>query len=202
MILNIQRFEQAVAKLDAANAADPNQEVFEGVCYPKELLYARRMSAMLQNFVPDPSEVLQLAARCQHICRWKIPRSKYPMDTVGYNCWRIELYKFHCEVAGEILREVGYGESVIADVQSLLRKDRIKTNPESQILEDVASLVFLQHYLEDFIKKFSSFDEDKFMNILRKIWKKMSSEGRIAALKLNVHAELYDLLGKVSVSAG
>ena len=135
MILNIQRFEQAVSRLDAANAADPNQEVFEGVCYPKTPVRQTHECHAAEFCTGSLGTVLQLAARCQHICRWKIPRSKYPMDTVGYNCWRIELYKFHCEVAGEILREVGYGESVIADVQSLLRKDRIKTNPESRYLK-------------------------------------------------------------------
>jgi hypothetical protein len=197
MIANIPRFEHAFVKFDAANAADPNQEVFEGVIYPKELLYAKRMTAMLKHFEPDASEILQLAARCQHICRWKISRNNYPMDRVGYHCWRIELYKFHGEIAGGIMREAGYDEEIIANVQALLRKEKLKVNPESQILEDVAGLVFLQYYLVDFVNKYSHFEEEKLLNILRKTWKKMSEKGRITALKFNFTSELRAVINKV-----
>ncbi len=198
---NIPRFEQAFVKFDAANAADPNQEVFEGVIYPKELLYDKRMTAMLKHFEPDASEILQLAARCQHICRWKIPRNNYPMNKVGYKCWRIELYKFHGEITGEIMREVGYGEEIIANVQALLRKEKLKTNPESQILEDVVGLVFLQYYLVDFVNKYSHFEEEKLLNILRKTWKKMSDKGHITALEFNFTSELRAVINKALTAA-
>lgn len=201
MIVNISRFEQAFVKFDAANATDPNQDVFEGVIYPKELLYAKRMTAMLKHFEPDASEALQLAARCQHICRWKISRSNYPMDRVGYKCWRVELYKFHGETAGGIMREVGYDEEMIASVQALLRKEKLKTNPESQILEDVVGLVFLQYYLVDFVNKYSHFEEEKLLNILRKTWKKMSEKGHITALKFNFSPELQAVIHKVLTAA-
>lgn len=197
MIVNIPRFEQALIKFDAANAADPNLDVFEGVTYPEELLYSKRMTAMLKHFEPDASEILQLAARCQHICRWKIPRDNYPMDRVGYKCWRMELYKFHGEISGEIMREVGYNEEMIANVQALLRKERLKTNPESQSLEDVVGLVFLQYYLVEFVNKYSYFEEEKLLNILRKTWKKMSEKGHITALKCNFTSELRVVINKV-----
>lgn len=201
MIANIPRFEQAFVKFDAANAADPNQDVFEGVTYPKELLYSKRMTAMLKYFEPDASETLQLAARCQHICRWKISRNNYPMDRIGYKCWRMELYKFHGEITGEIMREVGYDEEMIANVQALLRKEKLKTNPESQSLEDVVGLVFLQYYLVDFVNKYSYFEEEKLFNILRKTWKKMSEKGHITALKFNFTSELWTVINKVLVVA-
>lgn len=194
---NIPRFEQAFVKFDAANAADPNQDVFEGVTYPKELLYSKRMTAMLKYFEPDASETLQLAARCQHICRWKISRNNYPMNRIGYKCWRMELYKFHGEITGGIMREVGYDEEMIADVQALLRKEKLKTNPESQILEDIVGLVFLQYYLVDFVNKYSYFEEEKLLNILRKTWKKMSEKGHITALKFNFTSELRVVINKV-----
>lgn len=197
MIINISRFEQAYVKFDAANAADPNQDVFEGVTYPKELLYSKRMTAMLKHFEPDASETLQLAARCQHICRWKISRDNYPMDKVGYKCWRMELYKFHGEITGGIMREVGYDDEIIANVQALLRKEKLKTNPESQILEDVVGLVFLQYYLIDFINKYNHFEEEKLLNILRKTWKKMSEKGHITALKFNFTSELRVVINKL-----
>lgn len=201
MIVNVPRFEQAFVKFDAANAADPNQDVFEGVIYPKELLYAKRMTAILKHFEPDASETLQLAARCQHICRWKISRNNYPMDRVGYKCWRIELYKFHGETAGGIMREVGYDEEMIANVQALLRKEKLKINPESQILEDVVGLVFLQYYLVDFVSKYTHFEEEKLLNILRKTWKKMSEKGHITALKFNFPPELQAVIHKVLTAA-
>jgi hypothetical protein len=196
MIANIPRFEQAFVKFDAANAGDPNQDVFEGVSYPKELLYSQRMTAMLKHFEPEASEKLQLATRCQHICRWKIPRENYPIDRVGYKCWRIELYKFHGKITGEIMREVGYDEEMIAKVQALLRKENLKTNPESQILEDVVGLVFLQFYLVDFVNKYSYFEEEKLLNILRKTWKKMSEKGRMTALKFTFSPELREVINK------
>jgi len=196
MIADMPRVEQAFVKFDAANAADPNQEILDGVLYPKELLYAKRMTAMLTHFAPEPSETLQLAARCQHICRWKIPRNSYPMDRVGYKRWRIELYKFHGETAGIIMREVGYDEKMIVKVQALLRKEKLKANPESQILEDVVGLVFLQYYLVDFVNKYSYFEEEKLLNILRKTWKKMSEQGHVTALKLNFTSELRVVINK------
>lgn len=189
--------EQAFFKFDAANATDPNQELFNGVIYPKELLYAKRMTAMLKHYKPDASDTLQLAARCQHICRWKIPRTNFPMDRVGYKCWRIELYKFHGETAGRIMREVGYDDEIITNVQALLRKEKIKVNPECQILEDVVGLVFLEYYLADFINKYSHFEEEKLLNILRKTLKKMSEKGREAALKCNFTSELQVVINKV-----
>lgn len=185
MISDKRRFDQAIAKFDAANAQDPNKEVFEGKEHPKELLYAHRMSAMLQRFAPDASEALQLAVRAQHICRWKIPRDSYPMDKAGYMQWRTFLYRYHGETAGEIMREAGYDEEMIGKVKSLLRKEKLKLNPETQTLEDIADLTFLQHYLEAFVSKYSHYEEEKLLDILRKTWKKMSEKGHEAALKLD-----------------
>lgn len=184
MIANTERLKQALAKFDAVNADDPNQEMFEGKSHPKELLYAQRMTAMLDRFAPDASEAVQLAVRCQHICRWKIPRNTYPMDGEGYKRWRTNLYKFHGDTAGAIMREVGYDDEIIGKVQALLRKERLKVNPDTQLLEDVVDLVFLEHYLEDFVNKYSSAGEAKMIDILRKTWKKMSPQGHEAALKL------------------
>lgn len=185
MITNTARFQQAISRFDAANAQDPNQEMFEGKSYPKELIYAQRMTAMLDQFAPDASEAVQLAVRCQHICRWQKPRSDYAMDGVGYKQWRTNLYKFHGDTAGTIMREVGYDDDMIAKVQALLRKEKLKVNPETQLLEDVVDLVFLQHYLADFVVKYSHYDEEKLLGILRKTWRKMSDKGHEAALKLN-----------------
>lgn len=196
MINDASRFRQALAKFDAANAQDPNREMFEGKSYPKELIYAQRMTAMLEKFAADASEAVQLAVRCQHICRWQKPRSDYPMDGVGYKQWRTNLYKFHGDTAGNIMREAGYDDEIISRVQALLRKEKLKVNPETQLLEDVVDLVFLQHYLADFVAKYSHYEEEKLLGILRKTWRKMSEAGHAAALKLNYTPEILAVIQK------
>ncbi len=187
MISDPVRFEKAIERFDAANTEDPNKEVYEGVEYPKELIYARRMTAWLERLVPDASESLRLAARCQHIRRWTIPRSDYPMDRRGYKRWRTNLAKYHAETAGAILKDVGYDDDTIGRVRTLLRKEGLKRDPEVQLLEDVICLVFLENYFSDFAKQH---DEEKLINILRKTWKKMSPQGHQAALGLNFPGDL------------
>lgn len=196
MIADKSRFEKTMAIFDAANSEDPNKEISGGKTYPKELLYAQRMSAMLKHFAPDASELVQLAVRCQHICRWKIPRDTYPMDVNGYKRWRISLYKFHGEVAGEIMRDAGYDDETIIRLQAMLRKEKLKTNPDTQLLEDVVDLVFLQHYLGDFVAKYSHYEEEKLLDILRKTWRKMSDTGHAAALKLDYTPEMLAVVQK------
>ena len=174
MIDDQKRFESAIARFDAANAEDPNRD--EG--QPKELLYAQRMSAMLARFAPDASEVVRLAVRAQHIQRWKTPRSSYPMDRPGYLQWRTGLYKFHAETAGRILQETGYDAETIERVKDAVGKKGLKVNAETQLLEDVTDLVFLEHYLTGFAALHPEYDEAKWIEIIRKTWQKMSQAAR------------------------
>ena len=177
-----ERFDQAIRGIDHANSQDP---------HGKELLYSQRMSQWLDRIDPAASEPLRLAARAQHIRRWTIPRSSYPMDRIGYLTWRTTLYKFHADEVSRILRDVGYDEPTIARVASLVRKDRIKTDPEAQTLEDVACLVFLENEFPTFA---AAHDHEKVINILRKTWKKMSNQGRAEALKLDMPPNAQKLL--------
>ncbi|MDH5536607.1 MAG: DUF4202 domain-containing protein, partial [Betaproteobacteria bacterium] len=133
-------FERAVARFDAVNGEDPNLEQGEGTPQPKELLYARRMSAMLERFAPDAPEAVRLAARCQHIRRWDIPRVDYPRTPAGYKEWRTRLQRHHAEIAGKILRGAGYGDDMVGRVASLLKKEKLKRDLDSQLLEDVVAL--------------------------------------------------------------
>jgi hypothetical protein len=112
-----QRFERAIALFDAANALDPNKEMVDGQEWPKEQLYAQRMTEMLNRFEPDASESVRLACRAQHIQRWKSPRSGFPMTTDGYQQWRTLLYKFHADTAGELMKEAGYEDEMIEQVK-------------------------------------------------------------------------------------
>lgn len=178
---------------DAANAEDPNKEEADGKTYPKELLYAIRMSGKLDEFAPQASEALKLTARCQHIRRWEIPRESYDMDRTGYLKWRQDLKKFHADKATEILESIGYPREITDRVAFLLQKKKLRRDPETQTLEDVICLVFLQYYLEPFMEKHP---EDKLIDILRKTWGKMSEEGRDAALRLPLSENSRKLIGK------
>ena len=172
---------KAYQLFDEANSKDPNTEEWNGKTYPKELLYAIRLTSQLYEFSPTASEALRLTARCQHIRRWEIPRESYEFNRAGYLQWRQNLKKFHVEVVDKILREVGYGQEIINQVTYLLEKKQLKKNEDTQILEDVICLVFLEFYFEPFAKKHP---EDKLVGILQKTWLKMSTEGQEAALRL------------------
>lgn len=170
MIANQERFAKAIALFDAANAQDPNQD--EG--QPKELLYARRMTDMIGRFAPAASEVAQLAVRAQHIQRWTVPRSSYPLGKPGYFAWRTGLYRFHAETAGALMEQAGYDAATIEQVKAAVGKQGIKTNSDTQMLEDVSSLVFIEHYMLGFAGQHAEYSEDKWLDIIRKTWKKMS----------------------------
>jgi len=178
---------------DEANKQDPNTEVFEGTTYPKEVLYGIRMTERLNAFDPNASEALRLTARCQHICRWEIPRESYEMNREGYLRWRQELKKFHATKAASILEDVGYDKETIDNVKFLLQKKQLKKNEETQTLEDVICLVFLEFYFEPFAHKHP---ENKTIDILQKTWRKMSPKGQEAALKLPLSKFSLDLITK------
>lgn len=194
MIENQERFNKAVALFDAANAQDPNQDNGQ----PKELLYAKRMSEMIGRFAPDASEAAQLAVRAQHIRRWTVPRGTYPMTKDGYLAWRSGLYKFHADTAGELMRAAGYDEAMIEGVKKAVGKRGIKTNPETQLLEDIANLVFIEHYMLDFAGTKPDYDEAKWLDIIRKTWGKMSKSARAFALagKIRLPEALVPLITK------
>ena len=175
------RFETAIAIIDKKNAEDTNTYQVEGLEYPKELLYSQRMTRTLLQFEPNASKALQIAARAQHICRWKIQRNEYTIDRVGYLKWRETLKKMHADITGEILQQVGFDTQFIDRVQKIILKKLIKKNEESQILEDIICLVFLDYYFDEFAAKHA---DEKIIDILKKTWVKMSDKGHEAALKL------------------
>ncbi len=152
-----------------------------GVGYPLELLYARRLSEWVLKLKPDASEALRLAARCQHLCRWEIPRGRYPEGRTGYLRWRRDLQEFHARKSGEVLREVGYDPDTIARVQGLNLKRDLGSDPDCQVLEDALCLAFLQFQFADLAART---DDRTVLNALRKSWAKMSVRGRSAALDL------------------
>jgi len=177
-----QRYQAAIAAFDKANAEDPNKEVFEGNTYPKELLYAQRMTDMQERYAPDASEAVKLACRAQHIQRWKSARSSFPMDRQGYLQWRTGLYKFHAETAGSLMKQAGYDDEMIERVKAIVSKKALKVNPETQMMEDVVDLVFIEHYMLQFAGQHPEYDEAKWIEIVKKTWNKMSARAHDFAL--------------------
>ncbi|NRS90547.1 hypothetical protein HNQ02_003492 [Flavobacterium sp. 7E] len=184
-------FYTASELIDAENAQDPNSELFESKSYPKELLYSKRMYTQLMEFYPEASEEVQIASKAQHICRWKIARNSYPMDRLGYLTWRGELKKFHAGTTASILEKVGYDAAFITRVSFLIEKKQLKKDEETQLLEDVICLVFLEFYLDPFVQKH---DREKMKNIILKTWSKMSDKGHQEALKINYSATNLQLI--------
>ncbi len=175
------KLEQALERFDAMNAEDPNTETVDGEERPKELVYGRRMSERLAVFAPGAPETVKLAVRAQHLRRWLLPRSDFPMDRAGYLTWRTRCAKMHADLAAGVLEEVGYEPDTVARVKKILTKRGLKSDPEVQLLEDTACLVFLEHYAAEFAGKHP---EEKVIDIVQKTWKKMSDAGHAAALQL------------------
>ncbi len=184
-------FQNASTWIDAENAQDPNHETDQSTNYPKELLYSNRMYKRLLDFHPNASEAVQIAAKAQHICRWKIARESYTMDRLGYLKWREDLKKFHAKTTATILEKAGYDTEFIDRVSFLIEKKLLKKDEETQLLEDVICLVFLEYYLDPFVHKH---DREKMKNIILKTWNKMSEKGQQQALKINFSPENLELI--------
>ena len=193
------RFQQVIRSIDEANGEDPNSEVVDGVAQPKEQLYGVRMQKWVEELDPGAPEALRIAARSQHIRRWEIPRSDYPMDRKGYLRWRTTLYGFHADKASEILRAAQYDDEKIERVRTLLQKRNLRTDADVQTLEDAAALVFLEHHLDDFLKR-DDIGEEKAINIIRKTWKKMTERGHEAASALALSEKSAALLERALTS--
>lgn len=175
------RYHKALQMFDSAHQEDPRVIVVQGQEIPWSLLYHQRLHHWVEQLDNNASESLLLAARCQHLRRWRIPRSDYPMNRTGYHRWRKTLLRYHSQQAGEILEESGYPEETIQRVQTLLLKLRMKLDTEVQLFQNAICLVFLENELADFLDKH---EEKKVADILQKTWKKMSSQGHRVALDL------------------
>ena len=161
-------YAKALALIDAANNEDPNQASADGKEWPKELLYSERMSDMLERYKPDADDPMKLAIRAQHIERWKSPRNAYPMDRIGYLKWRKDLYKIQANTAAKLLLEAGYGDEEVDRVRNSVAKKNIKGNPDTQLLEDVTDLVFMEYYMLEFVGKHPDYTEEKWVEIIQK----------------------------------
>ena len=194
-----ENLSKTISLIDIANKQDPNIQIDEhGKEWPKELLYSMRMTEMLERYTPGADEVAQISMRGQHIQRWTSPRSSFPMDRQGYLQWRTQLYKFHANTTAAIMQQVGYDEDSIERVKKAIGKKGIKVNPDTQLLEDVTDLVFIEYYMTAFVEKNTGYDEEKWLSIVRKTWDKMSENAHQFALsgKLKLPEPLIPLIQK------
>jgi hypothetical protein len=177
-------------RVDRAHSGDPTR--VDG--RPAELVYADRMEAWVRRLVPDASPLLLLAARCQHLERWTIPRDAYPMDRGGYNQWRRTLHTKQAERARELLIESGVSEAEADEVATWVSKTGLRRNPGTQALEDAACLVFLENEIESFAADHEDYSAEKFRTILARIWKKMSPAARDEAGALHLREDIAAML--------
>ncbi len=173
--------ERAIARFEAAHQEDPRRLEIDGKSVPWSVHYHRRLLHWVLHFDQGASVPLRLAAACQHIRRWDIPRSDYRAGRRGYRRWRSELANMHAEIARDVLSEVGYDEETILRVEALVRKVGLARDAEVQLFEDAICMVFFENEYVDLAAKH---DDAKLVDILRKTWKKMSERGRRAALTL------------------
>ncbi len=184
-------FNKAIEAFDEANAKDPNFIEVDRFEKPYELIYANWLYQWVMRLSPNSSEELQLAARCQHLKRWEIPRSKYPEGLKGYTKWKKELAEYHAEEASKILVEIGYDSSVVERVKAINLKKNLKTDVEVQTMEDALCLVTLQYQIDGFSAKH---DDEKMIGIIQKTWAKMSELAKQEALKLKYSERVLSLI--------
>jgi hypothetical protein len=188
-----ENYEAAISLIDEAHSQDPNIAIVDGHDVPYELHYAQKSSHYLSLRYPKASPILQVAVRAQHFRRWEIPRSSYPATKAGYLQWRTFLKKRQADLASAICVGCNFTSEEAAAVAALIRKEDLKGNEETKVLEDVACLVFLDDQFEEFEK---GMEEGKMVDILRKTWGKMSERGHELALQIQMSDRARELVGK------
>ena len=183
--------------IDQLNAQDIHTTLVDGTAYPKELLYSKYMSECLHQYWPQANELLQIAVHAQHIKRWHLKRNEFPDGKQGYLLWRKQLGIFHAQTTKALMLTHGYSENDAEKTACIIRKEKLKSNQDSQTLEDVACLVFLQYYFDEFATKYiEKNNEAKVIRIVQLTWKKMSTKGHEIALSLDLPEHLTALVNK------
>lgn len=182
-------YPKAVEALKAAHQQDPNLEP-DGT--PTELVYSQHLADCLAQVYPDASEALAIAAWCQHLYRWEIARSTYPEGRIGYYQWRNFLGDYQANKAAVILKEAGYSDEFISEMRDIQKKLNIHRLDEAQKLEDVVCLVFIEHYMADFMPGKT---DAQLIDIVQKTWGKMSAHGHEIALQLNLPESVKRIVG-------
>jgi len=175
-----------IADIDRANADDPRTIIVDGKTRPYDVVYSERMTERLAAMYPDAVELLLIAARGQHIRRFDIRQAQFTEGRNGYNEWRRTCREHHAKLLRDIMSRHGYNSEAIGHLTKLVRKEQLKKDNESQALENVVDVVFLEHYFDEFYSKYSHYSDAKIIDIIGKTLRKMSPKGHQAALALNL----------------
>lgn len=192
-------YARARSLIDAAHEADPTRAADGRAA---ELVYGERVEAWVVRLVPDASPNLRLAARCQHLERFRTPRTTFPEGKAGYLTWRKSLYTKQAERARALLLEAGVSAAEADEVATWVSKTGLKTNTGTQALEDAACLVFLENEIGSFAAQHSDYTREKFIEIIRKTWRKMSPAAQSAALGLALPPAIAALVHEAVSGAG
>ncbi len=184
-------YSRARELIDAAHSADPHR-LADGRA--AELVYADRMEAWVTQVAAEPTALLRLAARCQHLERWLVPRTSYPEGKPGYLAWRRSLYTKQAERARSLLFAAGVSSDEAEEVATWVSKNGLKTNPGTQALEDAACLVFLENEIGAFATQHADYPREKFVDIIKKTWRKMSPRAQERARELALPAGISALV--------
>lgn len=182
---------EAIAQFDEINRQDPRRQLFQGQEVPRELIFSQRVTFWLNQLQPNPSEVVQLAARSHTVCRWEVPRDRYERNTVGYHEWRRKTAEHSAATATRILTELGFPEKVRKRVVDLITRVLPAKEAEAQLLEDADCLAFCEIKFEVYARQW---DQDKLRRILKGTWSKMSPAARRMSDQLSIAPRLKQLL--------
>lgn len=187
MNISISHLACVLEQIDLANSQDPDIALFDGKLLPKAFIYSQHMTRWLFVLDSAPSELMQIACRAQHIERWKMPRASYPEGRAGYYQWRIACGQMHGKRTAELMAVCAYSAEACEQVETILSKRQLRNDADTQLLEDVACLVFLEQYFAEFYEQNQDYSEEQWLRIVRRTWDKMSERGQQQALKLASH---------------
>lgn len=185
------RLALAVAAIDTANAEDPNRyDDGRGLA----LVQGELASRWADRLTDSPAEPVVLAVRAHHLKRWEIERSSYPEGRAGYLRWRRDNKAHQADSAGVILAALGYDRSTVQRVQELLRRKGLGSDPDTQLVEDSACLVFLETQFDAMVARL---ERDHLVRVVAKTLAKMSPE----AVALTAEIELSDAAAGIVAQA-
>jgi Domain of unknown function (DUF4202) len=168
-----QSLTAAIAAVDEANGLDPNSVLFAGAESPLAQVQGARASIWLDRLASNPPDAVVLAVRAHHLRRWTVDRSSYPEGRAGYHRWKRAAKEVHASALAEVVVECGVESEVLERAQELVQRIGLGTDPETQLIEDCACLVFLETQYESLIAKIG---RDKVVDAVRKTVKKMSPD--------------------------
>jgi hypothetical protein len=186
-----QQYKTAIELIDKVHNQDPTSDTIDGVKIKAELLYSNRMLSVLEKVAPDASLELKLAAKCQHISRWSIPRATFSMDKKGYYQWRAAIMEHQLSVTTSVLKQAEINDQRIEIIVDALKNKADKTNLNASIIEDTACLTFIKWYLVPFA---GQFDAVKAKIILQKTAGKMSERGLGLLPEMELSEEVHQVL--------